>query len=700
MTPCLWSFPSVDDQAVVACLRLDGLAREARGGVTDMADERKQLVIDLNEVRGAAALSLQDQLFYDEMQQAIRLVNEFVDAVDRRVGVERDRRRDRPWDDPELLHEALLISGPRGSGKTTFALSLNRAIQEDKIYGPQVLVLPPLDPTLIDGDKIFLASVIANVLRRVEGEWRRADRAKAKRLEDALQALSDGLLASSDEAWGTFLKDSGSPAVFAERLVGFARGGLQLRRLFADFLDAAAELTGHKCFLLPIDDVDMAGKEAWVVLETVRRYLTSPRILPVVTGHLPQFRAMVLEIKLKEVEGRRKIDGKEGTESAEALDEVRQLAGQHLLKLIRPERRSLLTSARNVLVGMRTAGRIISVRYTESPATAGDTSGTSTPATREMPLADFLDPMVKWTSDGQGDAFDVLPDNARMMRALLAWQVRRWHGGNARFDDPNAWVELLELDLEAQERMRWRSDDLRAATEGDFSALRAWLMTPANADYLTLDPGSPPQTPWERSLVVRSINGGLRTYIDGSPVRALEVLFRVALPAAVLEARAPGAEAEWTRLRMVFCQALATPSLRRGAARLSGFRWEHKTTTTVQSGLARLVDARNQKAQAPAVQARMWSRRKKPTELGHAPWIRWLYNTPARGTTNRQMLVDRAKAKGTKWKPEEKPPILYVDDIHRLLSWTDTSRQSAGSPTQQQNLLRLVAALYSRAHSG
>ncbi len=58
-----------------------------------MAESKDVLVIDLNVVRGAAALDLQQQLFKEEMERAIALVEEFVGQADARAAREEKRLR-------------------------------------------------------------------------------------------------------------------------------------------------------------------------------------------------------------------------------------------------------------------------------------------------------------------------------------------------------------------------------------------------------------------------------------------------------------------------------------------------------------------------------------------------------------------------------------------------------------------------------
>jgi hypothetical protein len=49
-------------------------------------------------------------------------------------------------------------------------------------------------------------------------------------------------------------------------------GGIELAERFESFCRAAANLLGADMLLQPLDDVDLAGPEAYTTLEAVRRY--------------------------------------------------------------------------------------------------------------------------------------------------------------------------------------------------------------------------------------------------------------------------------------------------------------------------------------------------------------------------------------------------------------------------------------------
>lgn len=594
------------------------------------------MIIDLKEVRGASALGLENQLFQDELERALEMVHDFVEQVDHRVREDQDKLAAYEWEDPRLFHEAILVAGPRGSGKTTFVLSLCKAVEDrsrahrpERPRGPgqapgqaapdgskfrsfsELTTLPTLDPTLVDGADIFIAAIVANILRRVEPTWRRGDNPRAARaLEESLNLLSEGLLAAKYDAWAEHLKKSASAGIFAEQLVSFARGGLQLRRRFNEFVLAAAKLIGVKAFLLPIDDVDMAGAAAFPVLEAVRRYLTGPCILPIITGDIKQFNNMVLENRLGDVPRLQSVPNDRGDEAKVALREARTLASQHLLKLIRPERRFELYSARDA------------IRKRLPPLGPGVEVLPDSEGALRTDLEVLLRPLLNYTElrPGQGvDVSQALPDNARLLRAVLSWAAER-AGKPWTTDD---FLRLVSIDAEALAHQRWSRDRHFELMNGNYGPLLEWALTQHSGERLRFDPGERPGTSWEHAVVTRAQSGALGVrFSAGGPGEALRYLLRVAVPAAVV-LNTPQTKDERTTPAEVAERILARvdyPTTREVVVQLAGERWANNSRS-LQPGLFRLATHPNIKvgSKHPVAQ-RVQALKQKWDRIGLVPW--------------------------------------------------------------------------------
>jgi hypothetical protein len=266
----------------------------------------------------------------------------------------------------EPTRRGILIEGERGVGKTTFLRAVLATVNDTTRFPlapaeaqPRVCPLPLLDPTLISGDRTFIATVIANILGAVErygGAAHACDpaaRQKRDTLNRSLEALHNGLKAEDEETWRSLTRHDAAGHSFVDGLLQMARGGIELAERFEGFCRAAADLLGADMLLQPIDDVDIAGAEAYTTLEAVRRYMTGPSLLPILAGDLDQFMAMLWERRLADEE--RGLKAREANANAGGglntrQEQLRDAAAQHLNKVLRPDHRLRLRPRREAML--------------------------------------------------------------------------------------------------------------------------------------------------------------------------------------------------------------------------------------------------------------------------------------------------------------------------------------------------------------
>lgn len=187
--------------------------------------------------------------------------------------------------DEQRVHNAVLLDGERGVGKTTVLVNLQQFLTKTELeVAQQVLILKPVDPTLLeDGDSLFLNVVVAAVLsdERVKKARERSDYA-VDTLSRAVLRLGEAL-----ENRQTLQRDIG-----LDRLRAFV-GSQELTRRVHEFFEATLKLIDAKLLVLPIDDVDTSLGRAFENLEVVRRYLGTPLVLAVVCGDVDLYADLV-----------------------------------------------------------------------------------------------------------------------------------------------------------------------------------------------------------------------------------------------------------------------------------------------------------------------------------------------------------------------------------------------------------------------
>lgn len=189
-------------------------------------------------------------------------------------------------------HNAISIDGERGTGKTAVLVNLRRYLElEHKDLLADVHILNPIDPTLLeDGESLFLHIIVAAVLH--DEEIKQAQRNKPEQSRTLNNALNQ--LANSLEAVDTQQTRHGIDKVRA------MYGNKKLADCVHDFFFVATQLLGKKILILPIDDVDTSLNLAFENLEIIRRYLTTPYVLPIVSGD----RGLYHEVTWRDFHGR------------------------------------------------------------------------------------------------------------------------------------------------------------------------------------------------------------------------------------------------------------------------------------------------------------------------------------------------------------------------------------------------------------
>ncbi len=227
------------------------------------------------------------------------------------------------------VHNAVLLDGARGAGKTTVLVNLQQYLHEaNQAAASKVHILKPVDPTLLeDGESLFLNVVVAAVLsdQKVKKERERSDYA-VDTLNRAVLRLGEAL-----ENRQTLQREIG-----LDRLRAFV-GSQELTQRVHEFFDATLKLIGAKLLVLPIDDVDTSLGRAFENLEVVRRYLGTPLVLAVVCGDVDLYADLVWRDFYQRMQpgscGSETAQGIELLGLAPAVNKTKELSQEYLRKL-------------------------------------------------------------------------------------------------------------------------------------------------------------------------------------------------------------------------------------------------------------------------------------------------------------------------------------------------------------------------------
>jgi hypothetical protein len=261
-------------------------------------------------------------------------------------------------------HNAISIDGARGTGKTAVLVNLKRYLElEHKDLLADVHILEPIDPTLLEnGESLFLHIIVAAVLHDEQIKLaQQKNPENARTLNQTLEKLAHTL---------------GSVETKQERhgmdKVRAMYGNKQLADCVQKFFHAAVQLIGKKLLILPIDDVDTSLNLAFENLEIIRRYLTTPYVLPIVSGD----RALYHDVTWRDFHGRLMKDSKYRPNSAYGT--ALELAEEYQRKVLPFSRRKIMPVVKSYW------------QWSYDRKEAGDKGVTLGSADNAMPLANFI----------------------------------------------------------------------------------------------------------------------------------------------------------------------------------------------------------------------------------------------------------------------------------------------------------------------
>ena len=217
-------------------------------------------------------------------------------------------------------HSAILIDGARGTGKSAVLVNLGLYLADiDKTTSNQVHIFKPIDPTLLeDHDNLFLNVIVGAILTDKTVVAAQTSRPEDRAcLHKQLQRLGTALegLQKQREQQGL------------DKLRSFI-GNHQLMQEVHNFFGVVRKLLGKKLLIITIDDVDTSLNQAFENLEVVRRYLTSPHVLPIISGD----QRLYHEVTWREFHG--KLIKPSSYAKPQAYEKALELANEYQRKIL------------------------------------------------------------------------------------------------------------------------------------------------------------------------------------------------------------------------------------------------------------------------------------------------------------------------------------------------------------------------------
>ncbi|WP_071627005.1 hypothetical protein [Poseidonibacter lekithochrous] len=246
----------------------------------------------------------------------------------------------------DRYHETITGNGERGTGKTSFVLTIEDFIKNKKEYEDptyqkyynnvkDVQTLKLLDPTLLSDRQKVLLTIISNISELVKKELNSCKEEQRKIWKDNLLSLAEGLNSiiniGKDPNHDSMWDDAG---LILENGLLKANAGVNFEKNFHEFIEKSLEILDKKAFLLILDDIDTNFKKGWDVLETLRKYITTPKIITIISGDLSLYKQLIRNNQLNLFKDSMEYENDRYKEYTQAIDE---LESQYLIKILKPE---------------------------------------------------------------------------------------------------------------------------------------------------------------------------------------------------------------------------------------------------------------------------------------------------------------------------------------------------------------------------
>lgn len=304
--------------------------------------EDNKIVLDfmVSDYSDAAACTESSLIHQSQMEQMMRLFDKLYKKA--------RKAKDSMEDDFTVKHDTVSIFASRGAGKTTFLLSAQERIR--KIYD-RAVCLRTIDPSAIECKQHPFVNVLASIHEKVEEflkknnlkqyDFKNCDYEIQKGFNDCYKKLLKGLPVIEGVGKENIYDDWDDDEFISIKGMEKAELSNNLNVLFHKYVRKALQLMDKDCFVVAFDDIDTNFQKGYQLLEVIRKYLTTPQVITILTGDLDLYGKLVRKATWQCFD---KSFLKKETEYADRAKRefsgmINQLENQYLVKILKPENR-------------------------------------------------------------------------------------------------------------------------------------------------------------------------------------------------------------------------------------------------------------------------------------------------------------------------------------------------------------------------
>ncbi len=323
------------------------------------------VTIDLDALDSTKALG-EGELIFDEECHSL------VDNIRKTAGrnIEKLKSKDSSVhndvdEDTQGTPNCFFINGQRGSGKST----LLRAVRHNLVHGDnstkketaiKLFSLADVDPTELGRGENFFIYLLGKIYALLDSAFKKSNNndITIHLIRDAMQSLremSSGLQILMDSEG--VLRNDNTPEFFLENCLEKCADSSIMRTKLSSLMNTLAMIVKTDVFLVTIDDADLHFGKCEDVLEYVRKYMQSPRIIFLFAGDMQLYSHIVRGMQLQNFhEKQLKHDHQNKRNREQLLDSLEE---QYLLKLFPFDKRIRTTKLSSKIDG----GQQIRIKY-------------------------------------------------------------------------------------------------------------------------------------------------------------------------------------------------------------------------------------------------------------------------------------------------------------------------------------------------
>lgn len=251
---------------------------------------------------------------------------------------------------PTPSNNTIAIFGGRGSGKSSFLYSLKEHC--DTLLQDKVLTLKVIDPTLVESKGHLLLHILSLLEEYVDDIVKdpalysneQTQKLEKRAWKEVLNKLAKGLC-SIDGVESSDAIDWNDDNYVMRMGMGSVTAARNLQKNFEALIEKTLKYKNKSMLVLFFDDIDVDPSKAWKVMEVIRKYLTSPKILTIVSGD-EKLLALSVRKHQWELLGDTFLTKEDGNRYGEIRN---SLEDQYLHKIVRSDRRVRLHTLKEIV---------------------------------------------------------------------------------------------------------------------------------------------------------------------------------------------------------------------------------------------------------------------------------------------------------------------------------------------------------------